>query len=286
MKKFLIILFLPLIISSCCKPTKEETAKNDVIGQQNIKLENDLMTPESMWAMGRVSEIQISPGDSLILFGVTWYDWKQNKGNRDLYVMRPDGSNRKNITNSAAGEYNAVWNNKGEILFMAANDKGEMQIYKMKSDGSSKSVVSDEPGGISGFLLSPDDKHIAFIKDLPLPTVQDIYKDLDKANARIIDDLMFRHWDEWTTTQSHLFIAPLADGKMGKGTDLLDGEPYEVPQKPFGGLEQICWAPDGESIVYTCRKKPELIMHYLQTPICICMTLLQGKQKHRWDGGI
>ncbi|HPS84635.1 MAG TPA: peptidase S9, partial [Bacteroidales bacterium] len=120
MKKYLLILSLPFILAACCQPCQEE-AKSDIIGQQNIKLESDIMTPESMWAMGRVSEIQVSPGDSLILFGVTWYDWKQNKGNRELFTMKPDGSNRKNITNTNAGEYNAVWNCKGEILFMTAN---------------------------------------------------------------------------------------------------------------------------------------------------------------------
>lgn len=254
MKKTFLILALPFVLAACCQPCKED-AKSDIIGQQNVKLKSDILTPEVMWAMGRVSEIQVSPGDSLILFGVTWYDWKQNKGNRELYTMKLDGSDRKNITNTSGGEYNAVWNAKGEIIFMTAAENDEMQIFKMKSDGTGKTQISSDSGGVSGFILSPDEKNIAYTKDLALPTVQDIYKDLDKANARIIDDLMYRHWDEWVTTQSHLFVAQLNEGKLGKGTDLLQGEPYEVPQKPFGGLEQICWAPDGKSIVYTCRKK-------------------------------
>ena len=37
--------------------------------------------------------------------------------------------------------------------------------------------------------------------------------------------------------------------------DLLQGEPYESPLKPFGGLEQINWSPDSKGIAYTCRKK-------------------------------
>jgi len=283
MKKYFLILSLPFILAACCKPCQEE-AKSDIIGQQNIKLESDIMTPESMWAMGRVSEIQVSPGDSLILFGVTWYDWKQNKGNRELYTMKPDGSDRKNITNTNQGEYNAVWNSKGEILFMTANDKDEMQVFRMKSDGSAKTQVSSDSGGISGFILSPDEKNIAYTKDLALPTVQDIYKDLDKANARIIDDLMYRHWDEWVTTQSHLFVAPLTDGKMGEGKDLLKGEPYEVPQKPFGGLEQICWAPDGKSIVYTCRKKSGLDYSLSTNTDLYLYDLASGKTKNLTEG--
>jgi dipeptidyl aminopeptidase/acylaminoacyl peptidase len=253
MKKFLLLAILPFLLAACCDKgcIKDE---NTVIGDQHLKLSSDVMTPEVMWAFGRVSDIQVSPDNSKVLFGVTWYDWKQNKGNRDLYVMNPDGSDRKNITNTDAGEYNAVWKDTANILFMTADANGEMQIFQMKADGSSRIQVSTDSVGITGFVVSPDASNIAFSRELPLKTVKDIYPDLDQANARIIDDLMFRHWDEWVTTVSHLFIAPLKDNKLGEGVDLLKGEPFEVPQKPFGGLEQICWSPDGKTLLYTCRK--------------------------------
>ncbi|PKP01062.1 MAG: peptidase S9 [Bacteroidetes bacterium HGW-Bacteroidetes-6] len=254
MKKYFLLAILPLLVAACCESGHQDN-KSNIIGPQNLKLESDVMTPEVMWALGRVSDIQVSPDKSKILFGVTWYDAKQNKGNRDLYVMNIDGSDRKNITNTDAGEYNAEWKDTANILFMTADANGEMQIFQMKADGSSRMQISTDTGGITGFVLAPDGKNIAYSKELPLKTVQDIYPDLDKANARIIDDLMYRHWDEWVTTTSHLFIAPLKDGKMGTGVDLLNGEPFEVPQKPFGGLEQICWSPDAKTLVYTCRKK-------------------------------
>ena len=36
---------------------------------------------------------------------------------------------------------------------------------------------------------------------------------------------------------------------------LIEGEPYECPMAPFGGVEQLAWSPDSKTIAYTCRKK-------------------------------
>ncbi len=284
-------LILVAAFSIMCSALSAQNDNTGIIGPQKFNLTSDVMTPELMWGMGRVSEIQINPVDQTILFGVTWYDWKQNKGNRELYTMKPDGSDRKNITNSKGGEYNAVWTKAGEILFLTADANGDMQIFKMKADGTGRTQVSAIAGGISGFIVSPDEKSMAYTQDLALPGTQDTYPDLDKANARLYNDLMFRHWDEWVTTQSHLFVAPFADNKVGPGTDLLQGEPYEVPQKPFGGLEQICWAPDGKSIVYTCRKKTgleyalstntDLYLYDLTTKKTSCLT--DGMKGYDWN---
>jgi len=284
-------LILVAAFSIMCSALSAQNDNTGIIGPQKFNLTSDVMTPELMWGMGRVSEIQINPVDQTILFGVTWYDWKQNKGNRELYTMKPDGSDRKNITNSKGGEYNAVWTKAGEILFLTADANGDMQIFKMKADGTGRTQVSAIAGGISGFIVSPDEKSMAYTQDLALPGTQDTYPDLDKANARLYNDLMFRHWDEWVTTQSHLFVAPFADNKVGQGTDLLQGEPYEVPQKPFGGLEQICWAPDGKSIVYTCRKKTgleyalstntDLYLYDLTTKKTSCLT--DGMKGYDWN---
>ena len=86
----------------------------------------------------------------------------------------------------------------------------------------------------------------------------DKYPDLDKASGMVIDDLMYKHWDEWVQTVPHPFVAPFAGNKVGEATDILAGEPYESPMKPFGGIEQLTWSPDSKSIAYTCRKKTGL----------------------------
>lgn len=251
MKKVLFLIAIIALFSSCLNTE----VKDQVIGPQDLTLESDVMTPEVMWAFGRVSEIQISPDQTKVLFGITWYNWEENKGNRDLYIMNIDGSDRKNITNTNSGEYNARWKSDKVIGFLGFADDESIQLFEMNVDGSEKKQISSVEGGITGFEFAPDASAIAYTKEILNITTQDIYPDLDKADARIIDDLMFRHWDEWVSSTSHLFIAQYDGSHLTNHVDLLDGEPYEVPMKPFGGLEQINWAPDGKSIVYTCRKK-------------------------------
>jgi dipeptidyl aminopeptidase/acylaminoacyl peptidase len=99
---------------------------------------------------------------------------------------------------------------------------------------------------------------IAFAKSVKLDkTVQDMYPDLKYADARIEDDLMYRHWDHWVDpTYSHIFYISYANGAtVGQATDIMEGERYHSPLKPFGGMEQVTFTPDGKSIAYTSKKK-------------------------------
>jgi hypothetical protein len=66
---------------------------------------------------------------------------------------------------------------------------------------------------------------------------------------------MYRHWDEWVETIPHPFLVDYDGKKVTNKRDILAGEPYECPMKPFGGIEQITFSPDSKTIAYTCRKK-------------------------------
>ena len=109
-------------------------------------------------------------------------------------------------------------------------------------------------------MLSPQgDKIILIAQVKTVSNTADKYPDLPLATGRVVDDLMYKHWDEWTETAPHPF---LCDIKTEKGKvkitsciDILEGTPYESPMKPFGGIEQLAWSPDGKQIAYTCRKK-------------------------------
>ena len=91
-----------------------------------------------------------------------------------------------------------------------------------------------------------------------MPSTQDKYPDLDKTTGIIVTDLMYKHWDEWVTTAPHPFVADFDGSAISNVQDILEGEPYESPMKPFGGIEQLAWSPDGKEVAYTCRKKTGL----------------------------
>jgi dipeptidyl aminopeptidase/acylaminoacyl peptidase len=257
MKNALILIVgFALLMFSCNKEAKKAESEDlPVIGKKNLKLNSEIMTPEVLWAFGRISEVQVSPDKKSLLLGISYYDIAMNKGNRDLYTMSSNGQNLKQITQTAKSEYNAIWRPDGKkIAFMSA-EEGSMQIYEMNPDGSERQKISKIEDGISGFKYAPDMSKIVFIKEVKLDkAVKDIYPDLDKADARIIDDLMYRHWDSYNDTYSHIFIAKYKDGKISGEIDIMKDEKFEAPLKPHGGIEQICWSPNGKLLAYTIRQ--------------------------------
>jgi dipeptidyl aminopeptidase/acylaminoacyl peptidase len=246
--------FIPVILMTValgCNKGSQQGFRPEI-----LRLASDRMTPEVLWSFGRISNVQVSPDESTILFGVTYYNIEQNKGYRDLYELPATGGAVKPVTNTAVNENGEVWRPDGKKIGFLSSESGSSQIWEMNPDGSSRRQISDMEGDISGIWYAPDMKHILFIKEVKVkPDLSDKYPDLKKANARAYDDLMYRHWDEWVTTFTHIFVADLVKGKVANPVDIMEGEPWESPMKPFGGMEQITWSPDGTKIIYTCRKK-------------------------------
>ena len=241
-----------------CTPIEKKEQKQDapIIEKKEIKLTSKLMTPEVLWSFGRVSEPQVSPDKSTILYGITFYDVPQNKGNRELYTIGTDGKNKKRITTTKFSEYNALWRPDGKKIGFISAESGSMQLWEMNSDGSDRKQISSTDGGITGFLYSPDGKKVIYTAEVAIDkTVKDIYPDLPKASGKILTDLMYRHWDSWVESYSHLFIADYTGDKLINDIDIMKDEPYETPLKPFGGMEQITVSPDSKVVAYTSRKK-------------------------------
>ncbi len=216
------------------------------------------MTAELLWKFGRVSEMQVSPNGKTILYGVTYYDLKENKGSRNLYTVPVAGGMPTKITDFKGSLNNAVWRPDGKKIGYLSSESGTSQLWEMNPDGSGKKQISNIEDGINGFEYSPAMNNILFIKDVKLDTtVNDLYPDLPKANAMLFTDLMYRHWDSWTSfTNSHVCFASYdtTTGKVGTYTDIMKGERFDSPMTPFGGMEEITWSPDGKSIAYTCKK--------------------------------
>ena len=216
----------------------------------------DKLTPELLWQLERIEEFKVSPDGKQILFSLTKYDLNENKGNADLYVMSVDGGNPKKITGFAGSETNPRWRPDGKKIAFLSSMDGTTQAWEIDPDGGNVKRITNIGNGISNFSYSPDMKHILFSMDVKVDsTVHQIYPDLPKANARIIDDLMYRHWDEWHDySYSHVFIAPYNDGTVGNPKDIMANEKFDSPLKPFGGADEIDWSADGKWIAYTSKK--------------------------------
>lgn len=216
------------------------------------------LTPERLWQFNRLSDQQVSPDGEWVLFGLTAYNLEENKGKRSLYIIPAQGGEMRKVVDLDASAYNARWRPDGKKIGFLTTVSGNMQLWEVNPDGSELAQVTNYEQPIANFAYAPDQRHISFTMDIKLDsTVNEMYPDLPHANARIIDDLMYRHWDEWHDFRySHAMIAEYNDGQVsGEPTDIMEGEKYDAPLKPFGGPEDIVWAPDGQKLAYVCKKQ-------------------------------
>lgn len=242
---------LATALSICCSSVNAQENAS-FIGKNDIKLQSDLMTPEALWAMGRIGSAQASPDGKHIIYQVGYYSVKQNKGHQVIYIMDSDGKNNKMLTTSPKSETDAVWIKGGQkIAFLC-----DGQIWEMNPDGSARKQLTKDKTGIDGFKFSPDEKHIILIKQIPYhESIKEKPTDLPLSTGRLITDMNYRHWDEYVESIPHPYVADVTNEGIGEGTDIMQGEPYECPVKPFGGSEQLAWSTDSKTIAYTSRKK-------------------------------
>ncbi len=227
-----------------------------MIQKSNIQLTSDLMTPEALWAMGRIGPAQASPDGKQVVYQVSYYSVKQNASHTMLFIQPTKAEKNmakpRPLTTDAKSETDAAWIEGGQrIAFLR-----EGQLWKMNPDGTGRVKLTNSGIDIEGFKFSPDGSKVILIKSLPY---NDIIKknpdDLPKASGRLITDMNYRHWDHYVESIPHPFVAEVNGNTIDEGVDVLAGEPYESPMAPFGGIEQFDWSRDSKQIAYTCRKK-------------------------------
>ena len=256
MHKALIMSATALMLNAMA-PTATLAEETDIIDRPNFKSATGIFDIDALESLGRVSEPRVSPDGKRVLFGVSYESVPQNKSNRDLYVMNIDGTGVTRITKTAQSENSAVWIDNGtRIAFVYAEKGSSPQLWVMNADGTERHAATNIEGGIEGFLFSPDQSKVVLISTVKYNrTAADIYPDLPKATGRVIDDLMYKHWDTWVTEIPHPFIGSFDGQTVTDLKDIMEGEPYEAPMRPFGGVESFAWSPDSKILVYTSRKK-------------------------------
>ena len=253
MRKYLFMATLALLTASC--QVKEDTTKAPIT-KPEINIKGGRLTPEALWAMGRINSVLPNEVTNQIAYTVSYYSVEENRSTSWIRIAN-EQDNQLVTQQEWVGYDPAWWGNQ-----MAYLNAGKLYLNPAPHASSPRRLI-DLKGfdhDIEGFLLSPKgDKIILIAQVKTVASTVDKHPDLPLASGRVVDDLMYKHWDEWTETAPHPFVADLHnDGKsliVSNIIDLLEGTPYESPMKPFGGIEQLAWSPDGQTIAYTCRKK-------------------------------
>ena len=253
-----IAMTVAMMATTSCSSDKEEA--NIIDRPTDVKIENRQYSIDVLEALGRVSGPAVSPDGKKVLYNVSYESVEQNKSNNDLYVKNIDGTDSVRLTKTAKSEGGAAWIENGEkIAFLYADEAGVPQLWVMNADGSGRKCVSSLENGVEGFKFSPDSKKVVLVSSVKYSReAKDVYSDLPEATGRIIDDLMYKHWDQWTKDIPHPFVGDFTGDKVENVEDIMASEPYECPMRPFGGVEAFAWSPDSKSLVYSSRKKTGL----------------------------
>ena len=244
------------IMLGACNGNSSTEEPVAIIGKSDIKIEGGLMTPEALWAMGRVGAPTVSPDGKSMVYGVSYYSVEQNKSHHTLNTMNADGSDKKSLTTTAANETGATWIKNGTKIAFLSNEGGSTQVWEMNPDGTGRKKLTNDKSDIEGFLFSPCETKVILVKRVKIKeTTADTYPDLPLAKGFVVNELMYKHWDEWITDAPHPFIASFDGDKIDEGKDMLEGTVYDCPNRPFGGTEQLAWSNDSKKIAYSCIKK-------------------------------
>ena len=255
MRKIIFMATLALL-ATACQPNKD--GDKTPITKPQITIEGGRFTPEALWAMGRINSVLPNESTGQIAYTVSYYSVKENRSTSWIRIAKEEDG--KLVTINEFVGYEPSWIGD-KIAYLKA---GKLYLPKKQSPiADLHTCLEGFDKDIEGYLLSPQgDKIILIAQVKTVASTEDKYPDLPLASGRVVNDLMYKHWDEWTETAPHPFLCKLKNVK-GKTIvtdciDLLEGTPYESPMKPFGGVEQLAWSPDGKTIAYTCRKKSGL----------------------------
>ena len=255
MRKIIFMATLALL-ATACQPNKD--SDKAPITKPEITIEGGRFTPEALWAMGRINSVLPNEATGQIAYTVSYYSVEENRSTSWIRIAKEEDG--KLVTINEFVGYEPTWIDN-QIAYLKA---GKLYLPKKQSPiANQHTCLEGFDKDIEGFLLSPKgDKIILIAQVKTVASTEDKYPDLPLASGRVVNDLMYKHWDEWTETAPHPFLCELKNirGKrvVTNCIDLLEGTPYESPMKPFGGIEQLAWSPDGKTIAYTCRKKSGL----------------------------
>lgn len=204
----------------------------------------------------RISEPAISPDSRWVAFVETTYDLETCLPLSDIYLVPLAGGEIRSLTSGGKGNSRPMFTPDGSSLVFASRRSGTRQFYMLPLTGGGEALqLTAYRAGTGGGVLSPDGRYLLFQADVLVDSASVKFKDgTSEVRARVIDCLLFRHWNSWRNGQySHLFIKRLKGGDPA--LDLTPGR-VDCPPISLGSSFDYAASPDGRHVYYVANRDP------------------------------
>ena len=216
------------------------------------------ITFDDLISFGRVSDPQISPDGTQVVYVVDRYDKATNGRTADLWLVPTSGGEARQLTRSGKRDSRPRWSPDGSRISFLSNRDGRWQIWTIALAGGEANKIASLSVDVGGLLWSPDGKWLAFTAEvypdcspgeaLPCTAKRDEEREKSKLKARVYDELMIRHWNAWQEgKRSHVFV--VASDGSGSTRDLTPGD-FDVPPFSLGGPDDYAFSPDSQELCF------------------------------------
>lgn len=215
------------------------------------------ITSGDLWRMKRIGDMILSPNGEWLAYEVTQHNVEKNSRNTDIYLVSNMGGSERQMTTHEGYDGDPCFSPDGSILAFLSDRSGRRQIHVLSMDGGEAQQITALGTDVNDFIWSPDGKYFAYTTEQILP---DADQDTSGAmqymneNVRLIDDLFYRHWNEWIhNKRSYLNVMPATGGPSWR---ISSGE-HDIPPVSLGSSRDFAFSPDGKEIAFV-RKTDSL----------------------------
>lgn len=223
------------------------------------------LCPEDLWHVQRLGPPSLSPDGQWCAVEVTRWDIAKDESFSEIWLLRTDGRQQRQLTNSGGKNSQPKWSPDGRHIAFISQRAGDNQpqIYIIAPTGGEARRVSRLPFTPSALKWSADGKQLFFIAwTWPDTPDDDSHRRREqeqkqaKVKAYVIDDAVYRYWDRWLADGRRPFVFAL-DLAMGQHRNLLAGTGRHLPPyEPSAADYDV--SPDGQELCFVAENVKEI----------------------------
>ena len=215
---------------------------------------------EDLMKFQRLSSPQISPDGRWVAFVVNEQNLENNDSHSHLWLVPFLGGEPKQLTRGNSSESRPRWSPESRSLAFISSRSGSSQVWRIYVEGGEAWQVTKVATGASGVVWSRRGDQMLITSRVFAECTEDgcnkeklDQQEHGKVKARLLDELLFRHWDHWRDDRyTHLLVGSADRDEV---RDLTPG-PTDSPTWSLGGMDGYDISPDGQQVCYTSNRDP------------------------------